>query len=65
MFDFDKTVIHKRKLTEPSPDKGYWLTRSHLERLEALEFLRQNHHQNDNVANTFQRVSRITRRKPS
>ena len=63
MFQFEKTPVRKRKLTDPDPDDGYWLTRTPEERLQAVEFLRQSHHKNDDAAQTFQRVYRITRRK--
>jgi len=63
MFQFEKTAIRKRKLADPDPEDGYWLNKTPQERLQALEFLRQNHHKGDDAAQTFQRVFRITRGK--
>lgn len=37
----DKTTMRKFKLGEEPNDLEYWLSKTPLERLEALEFLRQ------------------------
>lgn len=62
-FKIDKSFVRKRKLSDPDPDDGYWLNQSPQKRLEAVEFLRQNHHRNDDAARHFHRVLSITRRK--
>jgi hypothetical protein len=58
-------VIKKTTLKEQSSDLKYWLTTSPQERLDALEFLRQQYISfNKNVQSRLQRVCTVTNRKP-
>ena len=37
----DKTVLEVRPLSDQGDDRAYWASKTPLERLEALEFMRQ------------------------
>jgi hypothetical protein len=59
-------VIKKTTTREKQSDFEYWLTKTHQERLDALEFLRQQYiNFNKNVQPRLQRVCTITNQKPS
>jgi hypothetical protein len=58
----DRTAVVKRKLYDPQPESE-WIHESPQRRLEALEFLRQNHSPTEYATGTIQRVYRVTRRK--
>lgn len=59
-------VIKKTTTREKQSDFEYWLTKTHKERLDALEFLRQQYiNFNKNVQPRLQRVCTITNPKPS
>lgn len=58
-------VITKTSTREKQLDLEYWLTKSPQQRLDALEFLRQQYISfNKNVQPRFQRVCTVTSRKP-
>ena len=58
-------VIKKTSTREKQLDLEYWLTKSPQQRLDALEFLRQQYISfNKNVQSRFQRVCTVTNRKP-
>lgn len=57
-------VIKKTSIKEKQSDLEYWLSKTPQERLEALEFLRQQYIlSNKNVSSRLQRVLRITQQK--
>jgi hypothetical protein len=58
-FKMDKSQFSVAKLTDPSNDLQYWLTKTPLERLEALEFLRQVAYGYDPATARLQRVFEI------
>jgi hypothetical protein len=59
-------VIKKITTREKQSDFEYWLTKTHQERLDALEFLRQQYiNFNKNVQSRLQRICTITNQKPS
>jgi hypothetical protein len=59
-------VIKKTTTREKQSDLEYWLTKTPQERLDALEFLRQQYiNFNKNVKPRLQRVCTITNQKPS
>lgn len=59
-------VIKKTSTREKQSDLEYWLTKTPQERLNALEFLRQQYiNFNQNVQPRLQRVCTITKQKPS
>ena len=59
-------VIKKTSTKENNSDLEYWLTKTPQERLDALEFLRQQYiNFNKNVQPRLQRDCRITSQKPS
>jgi hypothetical protein len=59
-------VIKKTSTREKQSDLDYWLTKTPQERLDALEFLRQQYiNFNKNVQPRLQRVCTITNQKPS
>lgn len=53
------------KLKDTKSDFDYWKGKSYNERLEALEFLRQQYIEHHNVQPRLQRVCRIVKRKSS
>ncbi len=56
----DKTHFSVVHLKEASNDKNYWLSKTHRERLEALEFLRQKVFGYDPITSRLQRVFEVT-----
>ena len=56
----DKTVFSVASLTDESDEKAYWLSRSHHERLQAIELMRQNIYGYDPATTRLQRVLTIT-----
>lgn len=59
-------VIKKTSTREKNSDLEYWLTKTPQERLDALEFLRQQYIDfNKDVQSRLQRVCTITSQKPS
>jgi hypothetical protein len=59
-------VIKKTSTREKNSDLEYWLTKTPQERLDALEFLRQQYiNFNKDVQSRLQRVCTITNQKPS
>lgn len=60
-FDFDWTVVKKRRLQEAREPIEDWANESPSRRLKALEFLRRNHSGKEYVTGRIQRVHRITR----
>ena len=56
----DKTVFSVASLNDESDEKAYWLTRSHHERLQAIELMRQNIYGYDPASTRLQRVLTIT-----
>ena len=48
------STLHNR-----STDFNYWITKSYAERLEAIEFLRQQYINYKNVSERLQRVCRV------
>jgi hypothetical protein len=59
----DKTVFSVASLSDESDEKAYWLSRSHHERLQAIELLRQNIYGYDPASTRLQRVLTITELK--
>lgn len=58
-------VIRKTSTKEQQSDLEYWLTKTPQERLDALEFLRQQYlNFNKNVQPRLQRVCTVTNQKP-
>ncbi|MEO8231741.1 MAG: hypothetical protein ABI638_05640 [Ignavibacteriota bacterium] len=54
-------VIKKTSIREKQSDLEYWLTKTPQERLDALEFLRQQYISfNKNVQSKLQKVVRVT-----
>jgi hypothetical protein len=59
-------VIKKTSTREKNSDLEYWLTKTPQERLDALEYLRQQYFNfNKNVQPRLQRVCTIISQKPS
>lgn len=56
----DKTVFSVASLTDESDEKAFWLSRSHHERLQAIELMRQNIYGYDPASTRLQRVLTIT-----
>jgi hypothetical protein len=58
-------VIKKTTTKEQQSDLKYWLTKTPQERLDALEFLRQQYiNFNKNVQPRLQRVCKVINQKP-
>jgi len=58
-------VIKKTTTKEQQSDLEYWLTKTPQERLDALEFLRQQYiNFNKNVQPRLQRVCKVINQKP-
>jgi hypothetical protein len=55
----DKAALSVAPLDADSEDRRYWLTRPPLERLEAIEFLRQTSFGYDPATSRLQRVLEI------
>lgn len=62
-FKLDKKVSYKGSLKNIPSDYEYWKTRSHIERIAAVEFLRISYY--GKVTPRLQRVSRIIKRSQS
>jgi hypothetical protein len=60
----DKTAMTITPLNETGGDKGYWLSRTPYERLQAVEILRRLNYGNDQSAARLQRVLEVARRTP-
>jgi len=59
-------VIKKTSTKEQQSDLEYWLKKTPQERLDALEFLRQQYMNfNKNVQPRLQRVCKVINQKPS
>jgi hypothetical protein len=58
----DKTAIQITSLFDESSDKKYWLSKTPLERLEAVELMRQIVYGYDPATTRLQRVFEITQR---
>jgi len=56
----DRSAIVISTLQEPADEIAYWQTKTHLERLEALELMRQILYAYDPSASRLQRVLTIT-----
>jgi hypothetical protein len=54
MFRLDKPRLSVAATTDPSDEKSFWLSKTPLERLEALEFLRQTVYGYDPAATRLQ-----------
>jgi hypothetical protein len=59
-FRLDKTAFSIAVLSDKSDEKAYWLSRSHHERLQALEWMRQTIYGYDPASDRLQRVLTIT-----
>jgi hypothetical protein len=59
-FEFDRSAIRKRRLSDPEPVTLEWVDASPARRLEALEFLRRNHSGEAYATRSIQKVHRIT-----
>lgn len=55
----DKTVISIGNLADPSDEKAFWFSKTPLERLAALEFMRQTMYGYDPATARLQRVVEI------
>lgn len=60
VFKMNKQVFVRGDRLDESQDQEYWFHQSPLERLEALEFLRQTFYDYDPIADRIQRVFSIT-----
>ena len=58
----DRTVIQVTSLSEASDEKEYWLTKSPVERLAALETMRQIIYGYDPLTTRLQRFFEVTQR---
>jgi hypothetical protein len=58
-FKFDKTVFSIRSLADEGNDKEYWHSKSPLERLEAMELMRQLNYGYNPVTDRVQRIFTI------
>ena len=61
-FRLDKTAFSIAALSDESDEKAYWLSRSHHERLLALEWMRQTIYGYDPASDRLQRVLTIAER---
>ena len=64
-FKFDKTVFSIRSLAGEGHDKAFWLSKTPLERLEAMELMRQINYGYDPIIDRVQRVFKIVDLKNS
>jgi len=62
-FRMDKTAFSVGTLSEASDEKEYWLSKSPLERLEAVEIMRQIVYGYDPSTARLQRLLEITQRQ--
>ena len=58
----DKTVFTVTRLSDPSDEKEYWLSRSPYERLQAVETLRRLNYGEHQSTARLQRVLEVTQR---
>jgi len=56
----DRTAFSIALLTDESDEKGYWFSRSHHERLQAIEWMRQSIYGYDPSSTRLQKVLTIT-----
>jgi hypothetical protein len=59
----DRNAFSVGRLNEPSDEKTYWLSKTPLQRLEAMEFMRQIHYGYDPATTRLQRVLEIVELK--
>lgn len=60
----DKNAIRKTTIQEQGTDYSFWMAKNHQERLEAIEFLRQQYiAMKKDVPTRFQRIYRIIERR--
>ena len=55
----DRSAFRVDSLSDESGDKVYWLSKTPLERLQALEFMRQIHYGYDPATTRLQRVLEV------
>ncbi len=60
----DKTAFTVTRLSDPSDEKAYWLSRSPYERLQAVEILRQLNYGYRQSTARLQRVLEVTQWNP-
>jgi len=58
-FQLDKKAVSVALLGDSRDEKAYWLSKTPLERLEALEFLRQTFYGYDPVTDRVQRILEV------
>ncbi len=58
----DKTAFSTASLFDPSDEKQYWLSKTPIERLEALEIMRQIIYGYDPTTTRLQRFFEVTQR---
>jgi hypothetical protein len=63
MYHLDRTAFSVGSLHEESGENGYWQSKTPMERLEALELMRQIHYGYDPASERLQRVIEIVHRK--
>jgi len=61
----DRSVFSVGSLYEESDEKSYWSTRTPLERLEAMELMRQINYGYDPVSTRLQRIFEVVELKGS
>jgi hypothetical protein len=59
----DRTFLSVGSLHEESDEKAYWLSKTPMERLEALELMRQIHYGYDPATERLQRFLEVVERK--
>jgi hypothetical protein len=59
----DKSVFSVDNLSNQGIEKSYWLSLTPQQRLEALEFLRQQNYNYDPAASRLQRILEVTKLK--
>jgi len=64
-FRIDKTAFSVASLFDESDEKAYWLSRTPLERLQAIEIMRQVVYSYDPDTTRLQRVLTIVERTPN
>ena len=62
-YQFNKKYFDIANLKEESDEKKYWLSRTPMERLEALEYYRQVIYGYDPASSRLQRFFEIVQRK--
>ncbi len=61
-FKMDKSKFSMASMDEPDDAPAYWATRSHAERMAAVEFLRQQFYGYDPATTRLQRVLEVVER---